>query len=133
LRAQLVAGKPCTLPNGAQVTPDDVLGELTPGTRLAFVGDCGRTDNILEYCRRADGLVIESTYLDVEADLAREFSHLTARQAANLAREAQARRLFLTHLSRRYRDREVAEEARAVFAETTVVKDFDRFSIAREK
>jgi ribonuclease Z len=133
LRAQLVAGKPCMLPNGTRVSPDDVLGELTPGTRLAFVGDCGRTDNILEYCRRADGLVIESTYLEVEADLAREFSHLTARKAANLAREAQVRRLFLTHLSRRYRDREVAEEARAVFPETTVVKDFDHFSIAREK
>ncbi|MBN1439978.1 MAG: ribonuclease Z [Anaerolineales bacterium] len=133
LRARLVAGKAVTLPDGSAVEPDEVLGPLTPGTRLAFVGDCGRTDNILERCRGADALVIEATYLDVEAELAREFSHLTARQAAQLARDARVRRLFLTHLSRRYRDREVLEEARAVFAETTVVKDFDRFSIAREK
>jgi ribonuclease Z len=133
LRARLVAGKACTLPDGSVVEPDDVLGPLTPGTRLAFVGDCGRTDNILQYCRKADALVIEATYLEVEAALAREFSHMTARQAAGLAREAQVRRLFLTHLSRRYRDREVLEEARSVFPETTVVKDFDRYSIAREK
>jgi ribonuclease Z len=133
LRAKLVAGKSCKLPDGSTVKPDDVLGPLTPGTRLVFVGDCGRTDNILDFCRKADGLVTEATYLEVEADLAREFSHLTARQAAQLAREAQARRLFLTHLSRRYRDREILEEARAVFPDTTVVKDFDRFSIARQK
>jgi ribonuclease Z len=133
LRARLVGGKACTLPDGSIVEPDDVLGPLTPGTRLAFVGDCGRTDNILQYCRKADALVIEATYLEVEAALAREFSHMTARQAAGLAREAQVRRLFLTHLSRRYRDREVLEEARSVFPETTVVKDFDRYSIAREK
>jgi ribonuclease Z len=133
LRARLVEGKPCTLPDGSIVDPDDVLGPLTPGTRLAFVGDCGRTDNILEYCRKADGLVIEATYLEVEAALAREFSHLTARQSAGLAREAQVRKLFLTHLSRRYRDREVLEEAREIFPETVVVRDFDRYSIAREK
>jgi ribonuclease Z len=133
LRARLVAGHACKLPDGGTVAPDDVLGPLAAGTRLVFVGDCGRTDNILAYCTRADALVIEATYLEMEADLAREFSHLTARQAARLAREAQVRRLFLTHLSRRYRDRDVLEEAREVFPETTVVKDFDRFSIAREK
>jgi ribonuclease Z len=133
LRAQLVAGRACALPGGTTVSPDDVLGPLTAGTRLAFVGDCARTDNILESCRDADGLVIEATYLEVEAELAREFSHLTARQSAALARDARVRRLFLTHLSRRYRDREVLEEARAVFPETVVAKDFDHYSIVREK
>jgi ribonuclease Z len=102
LRAQLVAGRACTLPDGTAVAPDDVLGPLTPGTRLTFVGDCGRTDNILEYCTRADGLVIEATYLDVEAELAREFSHLTARQAATLAREARVRRRGRYYRKRRW-------------------------------
>jgi ribonuclease Z len=133
LRAGLVAGKACTLPDGKVVHPDDVLGPLTPGTRLAFVGDCGRTDNLIEPCRNVDGLVIEATYLEREADLAREFSHLTARQAAMLARDVQARKLMLNHISRRYRDREVLEEAREIFPETVVAKDFDRYSIAREK
>jgi ribonuclease Z len=133
IRASLVAGKTCTLDGGLVVHPEDVLGPLTPGTRLAFVGDCGRTDNLVEPCRMVDGLVIEATYLEREADLAREFSHLTARQSAGLAREAQARKLILTHLSRRYRDREVLDEAREVFPAAVVAKDFDRYSIAREK
>jgi ribonuclease Z len=133
MRASLVAGKACTLEGGGIVRPDDVLGPLTPGTRLAFVGDCGRTDNLVEPCRNADGLVIEATYLEREADLAHEFSHLTARQAATLARDVQARKLILTHISRRYRDREILEEAREVFPEAMVAKDFDRYSVAREK
>jgi ribonuclease Z len=133
MRAELVAGRAAALPGGAVIRPDDVLGPLTPGTRLAFVGDCGRTDNLLEPCRRVDALVIEATYLEQEAELAREFSHLTARQAAGLARDVQARRLYLTHVSRRYRDREIQDEAREVWPETTVVKDFDRYSVAREK
>jgi ribonuclease Z len=133
MRAELVAGRAAALPDGSVVRPDDVLGPLTPGTRLAFVGDCGRTDNLLEPCRKVDALVIEATYLEQEAELAREFSHLTARQAAGLARDVQARKLYLTHVSRRYRDREIQDEAREIFPETTVVKDFDRYSVAREK
>jgi ribonuclease Z len=133
MRAQLVAGKSCTLPSGAVVRPEDVLGALTAGTRLVLVGDSGRTDNLMEVCRQADALVIESTYLEVEADLAREFSHLTACQAATLAKEAQVQQLFLTHLSRRYRDREILDEARGVFPGAVVVKDFDRYSIVRAK
>jgi ribonuclease Z len=133
LRKELVAGKACRLPDGSTVRPDDVLGPLAPGTRLAFVGDCARTDNLLDACRNADGLVIEATYLQVEQELAREFSHLTAHQAACLARDSGVRRLFLTHLSRRYRDREILAEAGEVFPETVVAKDFDRYSITRLK
>jgi ribonuclease Z len=133
LRKELVAGKACRLPDGSTVRPDDVLGPLAPGTRLAFVGDCARTDNLLDACRDADGLVIEATYLQVEQELAREFSHLTAHQAACLARDSGVRRLFLTHLSRRYRDREILAEAGEVFPETVVAKDFDRYSITRLK
>jgi ribonuclease Z len=132
-RKELVAGRNCKLPDGRVVSPEEVLGPITPGTRLVLVGDCARTDNLVEHCRQADGLVTEATYLEVEADLAREFSHITAHQAASLARDAGIRQLFLTHLSRRYRDREILEEAREVFPRTTVAKDFDRFSIAREK
>jgi ribonuclease Z len=132
-RKQLVAGQSCVLPDGRTLTPDEVLGPLTPGSRLVLVGDCARTDNLAAVCGEADGLVIEATYMEVEAELAREFSHITARQAALLAREAGVRQLILTHLSRRYRDREILEEAREVFPQTAVAKDFDRFSIAREK
>ncbi len=131
IRRELVQGRSVTLPDGRVVTPEEVLGPPRRGTRLAHVGDCGRTDGLVEVCREADALVIEATYLEVEADLARQFGHITARQAAELAREADVRHLYLTHISRRYREREVLEEARAVFPQTTVARDFDRFEIRR--
>ncbi len=131
LRRDLVAGKPVTLPDGRSVDPEQVLGELRRGTRLVHIGDCGRTDDLIEACRQADALVIEATYLEVEADMARTFGHLTARQAAGLAAAANVGQLILTHVSRRYREREVQEEAEAVFPNVRVARDFDRLQIRR--
>ena len=116
-RRELVAGRPVTLADGRTIQPEDVLGPLNAGARLVHIGDAGRTDNLLEACRGADGLIIEATYLEVEAELARQFSHLTAKQAATLAVEAGVEQLFLTHISRRYRESEVLEEATAIFPE----------------
>lgn len=131
LRRELVGGAAVTLEDGRVVQPADVLGPLTPGTRLVHVGDCGRADELVEICREADALVIEATYLEVEAEMARQFGHLTARQAAALAARAGVRRLYLTHISRRYREQEVLAEAAAVFPEAVVVRDFDRVQIRR--
>lgn len=131
-RRDLVNGLPVTLPGGRVVTPDEVLGPERPGTRLVHVGDAGRTDDLLEMCRHADVLVIEATYLEEEADMAREFAHLTVRQSAELATRAEVRQLILTHISRRYRERDVIAEAQAVFPNTVVARDFDAFQIKRE-
>jgi ribonuclease Z len=97
------------------------------------VGDAGRTDDLVEVCRGADAMVIEATYLEVEADLARKFGHLTATQAATLARRAGVKQLFLTHISRRYSEREVLAEAEPIFPNTIVARDFDRVRIIKEK
>ncbi len=132
-RRELVQGRAVTLPNGVVVQPEDVLGPTERGTKLVHVGDAGQTDGLLEHCRDADTLVIEATYLQREAELARRFGHLTALQAAELARAANVRRLYLTHLSRRYRERDVLAEARAVFADTVVARDLDQFQLKREK
>lgn len=126
-RRRLVEGLALTLPDGRRVTPDDVLGPLQRGTRLAVVGDAGRTDDLLEHVREADGLVIESTYLEAEADMACQFSHMTAKQAAELAVRANVKKLVLTHISRRYREKDVLEEAQAVFPNVSVARDFDMF------
>lgn len=131
VRREIVAGKPIALPDGRIVLPDDVLGPVRRGTRLVHVGDCGRIDGLAEACRDADALVIEATYLEVEAEMAKEFGHLTARQAAELAREAGVRHLYLTHISRRYREREVLLEASAVFPAVSVARDFDRVQVRR--
>jgi ribonuclease Z len=133
IRRNLVAGATVELPDGRRVGPDDVLGPALPGTRLVHVGDCGDTSGLVELARGADALVIEATYLEVEADMAREFGHMTAAQSARLARDAGVRQLFLTHLSRRYREREVIEEAQSVFPGAIVARDFDHYKVAREK
>jgi ribonuclease Z len=131
-RRDLVAGESVTLPDGRRINPDEVLGPLNKGTKFILVGDAGRTDDLLEVCKDADGLVIESTYLDAEADMAKQFSHLTARQAAELAVKAGVKKLILTHLSRRYREKDVLAEAQSIFPDAVVARDFDNFQIKRE-
>jgi len=132
-RHALVQGKSITLPDGKRIEPDDVLGPVQKGLKLVVVGDTGKTDNLIEVCKDADALVIESTYLEEEADMARQFSHLTARQAAELAVKANVKKLILTHLSRRYREKDVIKEAQAIFPNTTVARDFDTFQIKRDE
>jgi ribonuclease Z len=130
-RRDLVAGQAVTLPDGRQITPDQVLGPERPGTRLVHVGDAGRTSDLVEVCREADALVIEATYLEEEAQMAHDFAHLTARQAAELAVQAGVKQLILTHISRRYRERDVLAEAQAVFPGARVARDFDDFQVRR--
>lgn len=131
-RRDLVEGRSVALSDGRTILPEDVLGPLQRGTKFVMVGDTGRTENLLEMAREADGLVIESTYLDTEAEMAAEFSHLTARQAAELAVKAGVKKLILTHISRRYRERDVLAEAQSVFPGAVVARDFDTFQIKRE-
>jgi ribonuclease Z len=130
-RRELVNGNPATLPDGRHILPDQVLGSERPGARLAHVGDAGRTEDLVEACRAADTLVIEATYLEEEAEMAREFAHLTAAQASRLAHQAGVGSLILTHLSRRYRERDVIAEARSIFPSAIVARDFDCFQVRR--
>jgi ribonuclease Z len=85
-RRDLVEGHSVNLPDGRVIDPEQVLGEFRPGTRLVHIGDVGRLDDLLPVCQDADGLVMEATYLEQEADMARQFAHMTARQAAEFAR-----------------------------------------------
>lgn len=130
-RRHLVRGESITLDDGRVVHPDDVLGPPQRGTKLAYIGDTAYVDNLIDPVRKADALVIEATYLSRDSDLARRFGHLTAREAAQLAREAEVEHLYLTHISQRYPPVAVLEEARAVFPPTTVAADLDRFEIRR--
>ena len=131
-RARLVGGHTVRLADGRLIQPDEVLGPSRPGTKFVFIGDASRVDDLVEPIRDADALVIEATYTSLEADVAREFGHLTARQAAELATEAGVRYLILHHISRRYAEREILEEAIPIFPNTTVARDLDHFQIRRD-
>jgi ribonuclease Z len=78
---------------------------------------------------QADLLVHEATFSQEDVERAAETRHSTARQAAELATEAQVRLLALTHVSPRYGGRELRDEARAAFENTIVPRDFDRVEI----
>jgi len=88
-------------------------------------GDTGPSPTVLEAARGAEVLVHEATFLDEERERAQETGHATALEAAELAREAEVGLLALTHLSNRYFGPEAAREARTIFPETVVPKDFD--------
>jgi ribonuclease Z len=95
-----------------------------PGQSFAFVMDTGLCDNVYALAEGVDLLVIESTFLAEDAELARLVGHLTAGQAAAVARQCGVRRLVLTHFSQRYQasDRFLAE-ARAEFDGDIVIAE----------
>jgi len=130
-RRDLVAGKQVTLPDGRVINPELVLGPERTGTKFVHVGDAGRIDNIIQYVNGADVLVIEATYLENDADMASRFGHLTAHEAARLAFESNVKHLILTHISRRYRERDVLAEAQAIFPNSFVARDFDTYQVKR--
>jgi ribonuclease Z len=131
-RKKLVQGEAITLRDGRVISPEQVLGPEAPGAKLVYVGDAGRMDNLVEPALGADALVIEATYTEEEGDLAAKFGHLTAKSAAELARAAGVKSLYLTHLSRRYSVKMISEEAQKVFSEVFVARDFDHVRIAKE-
>ena len=130
-RRQLVQGLPITLADGRIVQPDDVLGEATPGVKLVVLGDVARVDDLVGIVRNADALICESTYLWEDRAAAKQFGHLTARQAAELARDAGVGTLFLTHVSRRYAAHQIRHEAQAIFPRTILADDLEVWRIKR--
>src|SRR5947209_6717911 len=124
-RGLLQAGEQVAVDSGRTVTPAEVLGEPRPGRKLVLTGDTAPSPLVVRAAHGADLLVHEASFLAAEAERARETMHSTAAEAAEVARLAQVRLLALTHVSPRYFGPELAEEARAVFPDTVVPRDFD--------
>ncbi len=133
VRRDLVNGETVTLENGKVIQPDDVLGSPRAGVSIAITGDTGRVDDLVDHVKDVDLLVCEATYLSRDREMAQQFGHVTAAQAAWLAAEADVRMLALNHLSQRYRIREILAECKPIFENTYVTRDFDRFKITRER
>jgi ribonuclease Z len=130
-RSLLVNGHSVTLPDGRTIHPDEVLGEVEIGAKLVLTGDVANDDALRPYVRDADCLVTEATYLEEEAAMAAEVGHITAAQGARLALTENVRTLILTHISRRNSEYQTIREAQAIFPNTYVARDFDRFIINR--
>ena len=124
-RGELQRGESITLDDGKVVTPDEVLGPPRPGRRILITGDTAPTETVRVLAEGADVLVHEATFSEEERDRAEETLHSTAKQAAEIARDAGVRLLALTHLSPRYFGPELVREAREVFPATVAPRDFD--------
>jgi ribonuclease Z len=111
------------------VSPEQVMGQPRPGRKLVLSGDTRPCDAIQIAAHRADVLVHEATFAEQERERAIENGHSTARQAAEIARDAEVTMLALNHVSTRHPLRLLRDEARAVFAQTVVPRDFDTIQI----
>ncbi|MBV8080088.1 MAG: ribonuclease Z [Actinobacteria bacterium] len=124
-RGALQHGESVTLADGRTITPDAVLGPVRPGRTVVYPGDTAPSEVVQALAEGADLLVHEATFSAEESERAGETLHSTATQAATIARDAHVRMLALTHVSPRYFGPELAREAREVFPNTVVPRDFD--------
>jgi ribonuclease Z len=111
------------------VAHEQVVGPTRHGRRIVYSGDTAPVQTTEIYAHRADVLVHEATFCEDDRARARETGHSTAQQAARIALDADVKLLALMHLSTRYFARDVRDEARAVFANTYVPRDFDAIEV----
>ena len=128
----LKRGDDVTLADGTVVASADLLGPPRPGGAFAYVLDTTPCEGGRQLARDADLLMHEATFTDAHADRAEQVGHSTARQAAQVARDAGAARLLLTHFSARYSDpAPLVAEAREVFPETEAAEELRRYAVKR--
>jgi ribonuclease Z len=111
------------------VRPEQVMGPEREGRKVVLSGDTEPCEALAIAAHEADVLVHEATFAEEESERARLTAHSTARQAAEMARDADVRLLALTHMSTRYAGGQLRDEARAVFAATEAPRDFDTIEV----
>lgn len=130
LYSQLQSGKSVTLADGRVIHASEVLGEPRPGKIVSYCLDTRPCLNAVKLAENADWLIHEATYCEEYIEESQHYGHSTAVQAAEIAAEARARRLLMTHFSSRYTDvRPLIEEARAVFPDTFAAEDLAEFDV----
>lgn len=115
---------------GKKVKASD-LTYLQQGKRITFILDTAVNENMLKIARDADLFICESTYSSKEKEKAEEYKHMTAEQTAQVAKEANAKKLVLIHISQRYEGKEkiLLKEAKKIFKNTSIAEDFDKITI----
>jgi len=125
LWGKLAKGEAVELADGRKLTADGFVGAARPGRVVAFTGDTRPSAATVDAAQDADLLIHEATFGEEERDRARDTGHATAKEAAQVALAAKAKRLVLSHVSARYSISadELVREAREVFPNVSVAKD----------
>ena len=118
------------LEHGGRRVGIDEVSKPRRGQRMAFVMDTGMCDAAVDLAKGAELVVYEATFASVDIHLARHYRHLTAADAARVARDAGGRRLVITHFSQRYPDVPVLlDQARTVFDDVMAALDLLRLPV----
>ena len=134
LFSKLQKGQSITLKDGTVITSDMILGSPRKGRKIVISGDTKPYEKMIEFSKNADVLIHEATFDSELEDIAIEYGHTTAFQAAEIAKKAHVERLFLNHISPRYLNHQVLEDdARKVFKNSFVPKDFQEVEVKLKK
>lgn len=139
LYGKLKAGETVTLEDGRTIDGATLVGPPRSGRKVAFCGDTTYTPQAVELARNADLLIHEATYMGEDLALAERANHSTATMAANVARQANVRKLALTHFSARYeveggsRLAELLAETQAIFPNVILARDFLQIVVPRHE
>ncbi len=111
---------------GKVITPDMVLGKTRKGRKVVYTGDTRPTERTVEIARNADLLIHDASFKEELKEWAIESGHSTAKEAAEVAKAANVKKLILTHISTRHSKdtTPLLEEAKKVFSNTIVAEDF---------
>lgn len=125
---QLQKGKDITV-NGKKITVKEATF-VKPGKKVTILLDTRMCKNAVTLAKNADVLICESTFAADREDKAKEFGHLTAAQAATIAKKAKVKKLILTHFSQVYKNHDIMKkEAKEIFTNTELAHDFSIFSV----
>jgi ribonuclease Z len=101
-----------------------------PQRKITYIMDTRENPHTIKLAENSNALICESTYSEAEEDIAKEYAHLTSKQAAEIAKKSKSKKLFLMHLSQRYENpKQILDEAKKVFKNTIVAEDFDSAEI----
>jgi ribonuclease Z len=130
-RRHLLAGNSVRSRSGQLVYPDEVLGPTEPGKKLVYISDTAYFPELSAAASGADCLIAEATFVESDAALAAEVGHMTAAQAAMVARDAGVKLLYLNHLSQRYTQAEhlILAEAQSIFPNTRLANDLETIMV----
>lgn len=132
LFGKLQRGESVLLEDGRMITPDMVMGKARDGRKFSYVTDTLYFPQIADYVHDSDILFCEGMFEDALKPTAKEKKHMTAKEAAKIARDSHSAMLCLQHYSPRYSDRELKflwKEAKEIFPNTILTKDRMTFEI----